>query len=82
MDNQRTIIGAGLVTGAVLVTKSYVAGGDIKRPLLGIFIATVLLAGMDASGLGAIAGPMAILLAGTVSILYAIPLLEKAQEQL
>ncbi len=77
MNNQATIIGSGLVSGAMLVVKSYVAGGNIAKPLLGIVIATILLAGMDAAGLGEIAAPLAMLLAGTVVILYAIPLLEK-----
>lgn len=82
MNNQSTIIGAGLVSGAMLIVKSYVAGGSIARPLLGITIAVILLAGMDAAGLGAIAAPLALLLAGTVVILYALPLLEKVNAKL
>lgn len=77
MDNQATIIGAGMVAAGVLVIKSYVAGGSIPRPLLGIAIATILLAGIDAAGLGEIAAPLAVLLAGTVVVIYALPLLEK-----
>lgn len=77
MDNQATIIGAGLVAGAMLIVKSYIAGGSIARPILGITIAVILLAGMDAAGLGEIAAPLALLLAGTVVVLYAIPLLQK-----
>jgi hypothetical protein len=82
VNNQATIIGAGLVSGSVLILKSYVAGGSIARPLLGIAIATILLAALDATGLGEIAAPLAILLAGTVVVVYALPLLQKVNKVL
>lgn len=77
MDTQQTIIGAGLISGAILIIKSYIAGGSIAKPFLGIAIATILLAALDTVGLGSIASLMALLLAGTVVTYYAVPLLEK-----
>ncbi len=82
MNNQTTIIGSGLVAGAMLIVKSYVAGGSIAKPLLGIAIATILLAGLDAAGLGEIAAPLALLLAATVVVLYALPLLQEVNKVL
>ena len=66
----------------MLVLKSYVSGGNIAKPFLGIAIATILLAFLDVAGLGEIAAPMAMLLAGTVVVLYALPLLEKVNKVL
>jgi len=82
VNNQTTIIGSGLVAGAMLIVKSYVAGGSIAKPLLGIAIATILLAGLDAAGLGEIAAPLALLLAATVVVLYALPLLQEVNKVL
>lgn len=85
MDNQRIIIGAGLVAAVVLITKSYVTdptGLSIHKPLIGIAVATILLAGMDVAGLGEIAAPLAILMGGTVVVIYALPLIVKVNEYL
>lgn len=76
MPNQATILGSGLVTSAVLVLNAFVTGSNVLRPVLGVAIAILLLASLDAAGLGAIAAPMAVLLGGTVIFIYALPLLQ------
>ncbi len=64
------IIGAGITAGSIIAIHSLFLNKPFMRPIIGVFIATFLLAAMSAAGAPQIAANLALLLAGTVIVLY------------
>lgn len=69
MDADRTIIGAGVASAALIFGNAAVSGVDVGRRLVGVLVATMLLAGLAAVGAGAIARLFALLM--VIIILFA-----------
>lgn len=70
------IIGAGITAGAIITIHSLLLDKPFMRPIVGVFIATFLLAAMSTAGAPQIAANLALLLAGTVIVIYGAPILQ------
>lgn len=73
--NDRTIVGAAVVSTVIVGANSLVTGRDVVRPLVGIAGAAFLLALVSAAGAGQVAAPLAVLAAGTIVLVYIEPVL-------
>ena len=71
-----TIIGAGITAGAIITIHSLFLDKSFMRPIIGVFVATFLLAAMSTAGAPQIAANLALLLAGTVVVIYGGPILK------
>ncbi len=74
------IIGAGTVALSTIALHSLLLQKPFMKPAIGVFIATFLLAGMSIAGAAQVAGNLALLLAGTVVVLYGAPIIGVLQK--
>jgi hypothetical protein len=73
------IIGSGIAAAGIITIHSFVTGEPLARKLIGDLVAVFLLSAMAAAGLANIAGNLAMLLAGTIVVIYAPDILQVVQ---
>lgn len=75
MNKTNQIVGACAATALVIAVRGTLTNKPIAKPVLGVGVATLILTGLDAIGMGVIAAPMALLVAITVIGTYALDIL-------
>lgn len=75
MNKTTQIVGACATTALIIAVRGVLTSKPVLKPMLGVGVAALILTGLDAVGMGAIAGPMALLVAITVIGTYALDIL-------